>query len=391
MKPVPVFDFVKDHWGDIVAQLPPNLEALAAKHGLLKYRRSVPDAAALLRLGFAYSILELPLRSLAAWGAAARVCKPISDVALMKQLQNLRPLVAELLQLQLDPRRDLSLVPSGMTLVDGTSFGGPGSVGTDWRINLTYSGSSGLSLGMELTTGAVGEHIEVGRLRPGDVVLGDRHYCRSKVIAGIMGAKADVLVRATRTFRMQLPDGKTCTPDQFTRDGPLVPGELFERDVVVALGGGRLLPMRMIILRKTDASAARTARKLRRLRTKKQQKGADSAAALLAGNYVYLLTSVSADRATAEQLAVAYRFRWQVELVFKRWKSLLKLDQIRAHGELARTYVLCKLLAATLIEAALKEAAISPWGSRFVRAAPALSPKAPTRPTKRAPSEPAEA
>ena len=149
--------FVQDYWDDIVAQLPPELDRLATEHGVLKYHRCIPDAAALIRLAFAYSILDLSLRSVAAWGASAGVCKPLSDVAVLKQLRSLRPLVAALLQRQLDPRQDLATFPAGFTLVDGTSFGGPGGKGADWRVNLSYSGSAGLSVGIDLTTGAVGE------------------------------------------------------------------------------------------------------------------------------------------------------------------------------------------------------------------------------------------
>jgi IS4 transposase len=46
-----------------------------------------------------------------------------------------------------------------------------------------------------------------------------------------------------------------------------------------------------------------------------------------------------------------YRFRWQVELDFKRLKSLLQLGNLTARDPpLARTFLYSKLLAALLLE-----------------------------------------
>lgn|GEM_PF-5333078 len=44
-------------------------------------------------------------------------------------------------------------------------------------------------------------------------------------------------------------------------------------------------------------------------------------------------------------------FRWQIELVFERLKSLLRLEELPAKDpDLARTFLYSKLLAALLLE-----------------------------------------
>ena len=46
-----------------------------------------------------------------------------------------------------------------------------------------------------------------------------------------------------------------------------------------------------------------------------------------------------------------YRLRWQIELVFKRLKSLLHLDQLPAKDpDLARCWIYAKIIAALLLE-----------------------------------------
>ena len=62
-----------------------------------------------------------------------------------------------------------------------------------------------------------------------------------------------------------------------------------------------------------------------------------------------------------------YRLRWQVELAFKRLKSLLGFGTVPAKDpDLARTYIFAKLLIAVLVEDLTQEAlrATPPWGGR---------------------------
>jgi IS4 transposase len=80
--------------------------------------------------------------------------------------------------------------------------------------------------------------------------------------------------------------------------------------------------------------------------------------------YVVLITSVPASRLTAANVLEIYRFRWQVELVFKRMKSLFDLDGLPAKDpDLARTFVYSKVLAALLRDDFTQAfVSFSPWG-----------------------------
>jgi hypothetical protein len=69
-----------------------------------------------------------------------------------------------------------------------------------------------------------------------------------------------------------------------------------------------------------------------------------------ATGYLMLVTSLPAT-VPASEVLVAYRLRWQVELAFKRLKSLLGLDRLPAKSEpLARSWLLAHLILALLIE-----------------------------------------
>src|ERR671913_203607 len=69
-----------------------------------------------------------------------------------------------------------------------------------------------------------------------------------------------------------------------------------------------------------------------------------------ATGYLMLVTSLPA-AVPASEVLEAYRLRWQVELAFKRLKSLLGLDRLPAKSAaLARSWLLAHLILALLIE-----------------------------------------
>ena len=81
-----------------------------------------------------------------------------------------------------------------------------------------------------------------------------------------------------------------------------------------------------------------------------------------AAGYIMVFTTVS-DLSAAEVLEI-YRLRWQIELVFKRLKSLMGLGHLRKVDiQGAKAWLHGKLLVAFLVEAMLRAGeTFSPWG-----------------------------
>ena len=73
---------------------------------------------------------------------------------------------------------------------------------------------------------------------------------------------------------------------------------------------------------------------------------------LYLSEWVLVLTSLAPELLSTNTASALYRVRWQVELVIKRLKSLLKIDELRAHKgtQLAELYLHGKLLYAAVIE-----------------------------------------
>ena len=77
-----------------------------------------------------------------------------------------------------------------------------------------------------------------------------------------------------------------------------------------------------------------------------------------------VLTSLDPKVVPAPQVLSLYRGRWQIELVFKRLKSLLGVAELAKYDpDSARAWLQAKLLTALLLERLEREAfSFSPWG-----------------------------
>lgn len=90
----------------------------------------------------------------------------------------------------------------------------------------------------------------------------------------------------------------------------------------------------------------------RRMRKNSRKAGhTPSELSLGVASFVLLVTNLPAPVWLIDQVLALYRLRWQVELLFKRLKSLLDLDQLRAKDPvLAQVYLLGKILGVLLME-----------------------------------------
>jgi len=88
-----------------------------------------------------------------------------------------------------------------------------------------------------------------------------------------------------------------------------------------------------------------------------------SAAAWRAAGYVFVWTSVPADVLTAGEVLELYRLRWQIELAFKRLKSIMGLGHLPKWSDAScRAWIHGKRFIARLIERLLDAADRTPAG-----------------------------
>jgi hypothetical protein len=114
-------------------------------------------------------------------------------------------------------------------------------------------------------------------------------------------------------------------------------------DRPVTLGVRHRLPARLLAVRVPPAVAAE---RRRRLRAEGRRRGQPVSRSRLAwADWTIVITNVPPERLTLDEALVLYRARWQIELLFKLWKSQGRIDDWRT----AKPWrVLCEVYAKLL-------------------------------------------
>jgi hypothetical protein len=89
---------------------------------------------------------------------------------------------------------------------------------------------------------------------------------------------------------------------------------------------------------------------------------------LEAAQYFFLWTSLPSSSWRGYEVLELYRSRWQIELAFKRMKSIMGLGHLpKKDPESCRAWLHGKLLTSLLVEALMGAAkTFSPWGYELV-------------------------
>jgi hypothetical protein len=345
---------VDEEWAEALQTISVDLERTARETNALQRRREIKQATDLLRLVLAYCVCDWSLRLVGLWATLKNIgC--LSDVAVMKRVQKAKPWLELLVGAILKARRlELKAAnPVRVRIVDGSSISKPGSQGTDYRLHLSLDLGSQRIDGIEVTDVHGAETLARHPSQPGDIWLADRGYARGPGVGAILKAKGEVVLRiGWATFPLECDDGIPFDLFAWLRQIPAL--EPSERTVSITTPEGRF-SLRLIAQRLPQEVAEKNRRRIRRQASRKGK--TPDKRSMEAAGYIFLVTSLSTGQWTAAQVLALYRLRWQVELIFKRLKSILDLDQLRAKGPaLAQTYLLGKVLAALIIEAMTDQA-----------------------------------
>lgn len=359
---------LEHQWQHLLTFLPPadQLDESAKTWGAIRRKRAVGSASKLLRLALAYGFCGYSLRQTAAWATTAEVAA-LSDVALLKRLRNASDWLGYLLGLKLAGRVEPApATQTRLRLVDATSISAPGSTGTDWRVHLEFDlGAMAISK-IQITDASGAEGLQRYAVEPQDLLVGDRGYALRPGLAHVVQAGANFIVRLNwATVPLQKPGGTEFDLLKALRELPEVGAGVWELEIQAHPEENiPTIPVRLIAIRKSEQAAEAARRKALRNSSKKGKKVQPKTLEL--ASYIVVLTSTSATDLSPEEILEIYRFRWQIELVFKRLKSLLKLGDLPAKDpKLAQSFLFSKLLAALLLEDLTHGyLSISPWGFR---------------------------
>lgn len=305
------------NWNDVRQFLPFELDTFARENGAYERLRGVRTADDFVRMLLMCALPGATFERVSNWISDAGM-GTMNTQAVFFRFRDNAPFLEKLLQELLKQTAPGKLAYGEYRVLasDATVACGPGSKGTDQRLHALYDLSTWSLLSIEVTGPGVGESLANHTcLGPGDLILADRGYGHTRGLLSALDSGAALLVRFEfDSIKLFTESGERITPQMAT--------DLASQNVITQL------PVRL----ENDS------RTLRAIATQRPD-----------GKAVWLITNLSEQELPETQARALYRQRWQIELFFKRMKSLLKLDALPTrNGPTARSWILAKLILATL-------------------------------------------
>jgi hypothetical protein len=342
-------------WDIVRGWLPVDLDKSAKRNALWQRARGLQNAECWLRLILMHVAGGLSLEQTVIRARELGWTK-ISAVALFKRLCRAQSWLEDLTQYLLaEQRRRLGRrdrpFPYQLRIIDATDVQEPGSTGSAWRIHYSIRLPELVCDYCIVTDQHGGERLGRFAFKQDELILVDRGYSHWAGAAKVLENGAVLLMRwHPKTFPVRSFGGKHF--DLLGRLRRLRNGSGDEWKVQF-LYNHKVYRLRLCALRKNRVAAARARRKVAQDAKAEGRKA--SAQSLELAEYVLVLTSLPSEFTCAQVLHL-YQCRWQIELVFKRLKSLLGAGQVpKSNDASARAWMQAKILCALLLERVLLE------------------------------------
>lgn len=316
-----------DAWTrEVVPQLPADLEAQARAHAAFVRVRGLASAGDLLRALLLYALEGSSFRALGLWAVLVQLGN-LSDTAWRKRLQRassfLLWLLGELLAAKPTSATDLASRQRRLLLVDATRLRQVGGSGDDWRVHLAYDLLAGRLSQLQVSDHHTAEGLGWLRSQPGDLLVADRAYGYRNQLAAAQEQGSDVVLRVSlATFPLE---------DHAGQAFDAVSWLLGQHTAIATWEGwcrqrGQAYRVRLVASRLPPETRAAADKRVRR-KAKRQGRQLRAQTLRLAG-WLVLVTTLDASW-TASDVLRLYRARWQVEVLFKRLKQLLRVTALR--------------------------------------------------------------
>lgn len=365
---IPSPTLIEDEWITIRQLLPKDLDSSAREYGAMQRRRGkISSAEQLLRVILMHVAGGLSLEQTVS-RAQARGLVHMNAMALHKRLCGsqlwLQALTAHLLEdikKHMGVNEDYWGMGYRVRILDATNIQEPGSSGSDWRIHYSLRLPEMCCDFFELTDAHGAESLNRLPVKAGDLVLVDRGYNHRAAVGRVLEHGGEVIMRYNSgSFPLLSPEGGAFEALEKLR--PLEVAQMAEWPVEFVVSQGRKISARLCALRKSPQQARRSQLKAQ-LKSKKNHTQT-LPQTLEYAQYVLVLCTLPTQEMKLSQVLEFYRTRWQVELAFKRLKSLLQMGQLpKKKAASCRAWMQGKILTALIIERLLCEARFfSPWG-----------------------------
>src|SRR5262245_9358427 len=343
-------------FAEVLQSLPEDLKETARHFKAFTRARKIKSPEQLLRAVLLFAGLDFSEREVAAnLVLVDPTIESLSDQAVHNRLKACEAWLKALLP-QMISQREIPTLPSGLRVVviDATNIAAPGQRSMTHRLHLALDLVNLQLIEVKVTDYKTGETLKNFSFTPGEVVICDRGYSKRDSAQAVIEAGGEIIVRYNAAnFPVQDRDGHPLEVADVLAD--VQPGQSASLPVQFQSKNGQTYQAWIHIYRlegaQAEAARRRCRREARRSRYRLRQE------TLFLAEFVMALCSIPPEKLDAETVLALYRCRWQVELLIKRWKSLLNLDQLRARAASPLSFVWLhgKLLYAAILEQRVRE------------------------------------
>jgi hypothetical protein len=351
----------------MMKHLPVGYEAASKETGAMRRAgRAVSKPSDLMWLVLTHLSQGQTLVNMSALSIASGIGQ-MSDVAFMKRLINCGGWFKWILE-RLAPSSIADyLKPIGfdsyrVLAVDATVVNsGVSKFSKPWNLHFALDVFSLAGHEFQVTDAKTGETLTNFTASKGDLFLGDRAYATKNGMSHCLSKDADFILRVRHgAFAMYSDNGERIDLLKLlevaeTNDAINIPVH-----VDLSSYGLGMKRIRVCALKKSREDIEKAMKRIAKRDGTKQKETSASAKKL--NEYIAVVTSLP-DSISADEVLSVYRYRWQVELYFKRLKSLLGTGEVpKKRAECMEAWLNGKMILAVLYEILLSKLDFSPLG-----------------------------
>lgn len=342
----------------LLREMPEGYEQACFDTGAIQRKRDIKNPDDLMMLNLFHLMTGCSLVDISTISKMSQI-GDISDVAFMKRFKNCNDwfkwIIDKIVTGGLISYEAPKLLKKYRILaVDASEVKEKGRSSRLYRLHFALDITKMEAAIYRITTSQIGEKLNNFSFSKNDLILADRGYATTTGIEYCKKQGVDFILRANaNNIRFCNKEGSIID----IRD-KVIGFESGEENVYAKTKEGDIIPVRICFKKKDEKSIEKTKKKLRRYQVKHQFKMSDKTK--LFNEYIVVVTSLKSD-IKAEEVLELYRYRWQVELYFKRLKSILDYGELpKKKEESVFAWLNGKLMIALLIEKVISKVSFFP-------------------------------
>ena len=340
----------------LIREIPDGYEQACFETGAIERKRGIKSPGELMLLNLVHLISGCSLMEISEIAHLGKFGE-ISDVAFMKRFQNSNEWFKWIIShLQnegyISYNNPKYFEKYRIVAVDASDVSEKGRSRRVFRLHFALDIGKLQAYQYNITTNAVGESLTNFNFKRGDLVLADRAYGTIRSIEHCIEEEADCILRLrSNAFALYNDEGqKIDLLKEITEKG--------NGSLTAYIHGAGKHRVRVCFKRKSELAIEESHKRIKSKESRKQITVSKEAKTF--NEYIVLVTTISED-VPYDAILDLYRFRWQIELFFKRLKSIMDYGELpKKTTESIFSWLNGKLMIALLVEKMMSKMSFSP-------------------------------